>query len=769
MLQEYLYSFLENDRFDREHSYSERQLQEFFHQGRIGYETELWLWDGEHSRLAGTYESLFIRKRRFKERRLGIFGAKNSGKTAFLDCCTKYGKKTKDGSILINRSNQNKSSNEISIIEFSLLNNGMAWEIRTLDYSSNTNYWEQNYLELNFSEQAKKINDWFNECDALLLLIDSTRITDQTEGIRCFLDQLRRRSPDGNRIDKPITIIWTKSDLSDSSLETERKQEIQSIAETFGKPDTVETFFVSIFDPDSVIRPIHWSVRKTDEMMYEKVVRSDKKSKQKTLNEYKLLRDTWGINRGELGEKIAKHIAGLERELWRSGIYVLIGLAIISLSIFFVGRNLSGKRDFLDFLSVQEKIKHANKQDEVENILKQYRRFWTPKKFVVEIEQLASEKKQEISVRETERAFETATYSIEHAEAPEKIDTVINHFYKEAPASTKEQREMLTKLAAEKRRVLRFETALKNLRTEIEFSEDFAETKRLYDHFLETITFDVYPERAVLIEEIRTEREELIENERQGIAFLPATAFVEKVKRIDQQLKAFHKDDPQFKNLEEERTKIASDWERYDYEKFYHSVSKVRTAEDLKRVKEIADQYIFESEKRSSFRIASLNKENVENWLAWFDGLHQEHPFEIIISQIHIPKTFFATPDLKGKIIFSLQIGKSKSEIIVPQLDDVQKQSDTILLPLDLRCSVSNAVWDEKKRTKIILTVSEYREGWIYWGRPVARAVCQVSDSEYPFMEFCPMPDGIFTFSNDNAIITVITNCQNLTMPILTP
>jgi hypothetical protein len=33
-------------------------------------------------------------------------------------------------------------------------------------------------------------------------------------------------------------------------------------------------------------------------------------------------------------------------------------------------------------------------------------------------------------------------------------------------------------------------------------------------------------------------------------------------------------------------------------------------------------------------------------------------------------------------------------------------------------------------------------------------------------MEFCPMPDGIFVFSNDNATITATTNFQSLAMPI---
>ncbi|MDR0704891.1 MAG: GTPase domain-containing protein [Planctomycetaceae bacterium] len=762
MLREPLYSFLENDRFDREHSYNERELQEFFNQGRIGHATELWLWDGEHSRLAGTYESLFIRNRRFKERRLGIFGTKNSGKTALLDCCTKYGKKTKDGSILINRSTPNQLTRGISIVEFSLLNNGMAWEIRTLDYSG-----EPNYSQPNHSEQSEKINEWFTECDALLLLLDSTKIADQTEEIRHFLDQLRRRSPDGNRIDKPIAIIWTKIDLSDHFSETERKQEIQSIVETFGKQDAVETFFISIFDPDSVIRPIHWSVRTIDEMRYEKVVRSDLKSKRKILNEYKSLRDTWGINRGELGEKIAEHITVLEKELRRSDILgAIAGFVLIGFCIFLVGRDHSGKRNLSYFLSAKDNIKRAAKYEEVEIILKNYRGFWTPKKFVAEIEQLALEKKQELSVRETEIAFETAKYTIEHAETPEKIDTVINHFYEESPAPTKEQHEILTELAAEKHRILRFASALKHLRTEIEHSTDFAGTKRLYDRFLETITPDAYPEQTVLIEEIRAEREQMIEDERKGVMFLPATAFFEKVKRIDQQLKAFHKNDPQFKNLEEERTKIAADWERYDYEKFYRVVSQVRTVADLKKVKELADQYILETEKRSTLRINSLGKANVENWLTWFDGLRKEHSFELTVLQIRIPKTFFATPDLQGKLTISLQVGKLKSEITIPQLDEVQKQSDTILLPLDLRCSVDNAVWDEKKKTKIILTVSEYREGWLYWGRPVTRAICEVSGSEYPFMEFCPTPDGVFVFSHNNAIITVTTDSRNLAMPL---
>ncbi|MDR2115250.1 MAG: GTPase domain-containing protein [Planctomycetaceae bacterium] len=777
MLREPLYSFLENDRFNREHSYNEQQLREFFNQGRINHETELWLWDEEHSRLAGTYESLFIRNRRFKERRLGIFGAKNSGKTAFLDCCTKYGKKTKDGSILINRSNYNKLPHEISIVEFSLLNNGMAWEIRTLDYSgelndsqknySEQNYSEQDYSEQNYSEQAEKINEWFTECDALLLLLDSTKINDQTETIRRFLDQLRRRSPDGNRIDKPIAIIWTKSDLSDHSSEMKRKHEIQPIAETLAKQNAVATFFVSVSNPDSVIQPVYWSVRKIDEMMYEKVVRSGLRSKRKILNEYKSLRDIWGINRGELGEKITEQITKLEIKLWTNFIIATISLIVIVTVLFFVDRNVRvGKRDFLEFLSVQEKIKHANKREDVEVILNNYRGFWTPQKFITEIEQLASEKKQELSVRETEWAFETAKYSIEHAETSEKIDAVINRFYEEAAAPTKEQLDTLTELATAKYRILRFETALKNLRTVTEHSSDFAETKRSYDRFLETINAVDYPEQTAVIDTIRAEREQIIENERKGLAFLPATAFFEKVKRIDAQLKAFNKNDPQFKNLAEERTKIAADWEHYDFDKFYKSVSTIRTTKDLKEAKKLADQYILETEKRNSFQIASLGKKDVEDWLAWFDGLHREHPFELTVSQICIPKTFFATPELKGKIIVSLQIGKSKSEITIPQLDDIQKRSDPVLLSLNLRGSVDNAIWDDRKRTKIILTVSEYREGWFYLGRPVSRIVCEVSDSEYPFMEFCPMPDGVFVFSNDNTTITATTNFKNLAMPL---
>ncbi|MDR3199076.1 MAG: GTPase domain-containing protein [Planctomycetaceae bacterium] len=771
MLREPLYSFLENDRFNRENSYNEQQLREFFNQGRIGHETELWLWDGEHSRLAGTYESLFIRSRRFKERRLGIFGAKNSGKTALLDCCTKYGKKTKDGSILINRSNYNPSPQEISVIEFSLLNNGMAWEIRTLDYSCEPNYSEQNYTESirskpNHREQAEKINEWFTECDALLLLIDSTETNDQTENIRCFLDQLRRRSPDGNRIDKPVAIILTKSDLSEHVSERKRKQEIQSIVETFTGQDAAETFSVSIFDRDSVVRSILWSVQKIDEMKYEKVVRSGLRSKRKILNEYKSLRDIWGINRGELGEKIAEQIKELEKELRLNTVIVLIGFVIAGFVLFFAAKNsIGGKRDFLDFQSVRENIKRADKREEVEIIVNNYRGFWTPQKYLTEIEQLASEKKLELSARETEWAFETAKYTIEHAETPEKIDTVIHNFYEEAPAPTKEQLDTLTELAAEKHRILRFETALKNLRTETEHSADFAETKRSYDRFFETVTPSGYPERAAVIERVRAEWEQIIENERKGIAFLPATAFFEKMKRIDVQLKAFHKNDPQFKNLEEERTKIATDWERYDYEKFCQSVSKMRTVEDLKKAKEFADQYILETEKRNSFRIADSGKSEVENWLAWFDGLHREHPFELAVSQICIPKTFFATPELKGKIVVSIQVGKLKSETVIPQLDDIQKQSDPVLIPLDLRCLVDNAVWDEQKRTKIILTVSEYREGWFYFGRPVVRAVCEVSGSEYPFMEFCPMPDGVFVFSGGGATITVTTDFRSLAMP----
>jgi GTPase SAR1 family protein len=649
MLYEPQYSFLENNRFSRESSYTEKQLREFFNQGRIDRETELWLWDGSYSRLAGTYESLFIRNRRFKERRLGVFGAKNSGKTIFLDCCIKFGKNS-DETVPAESKGQG-----ISIVDFSLVYDGMAWEILTQDYPGEF--------------KTAKIDEWFDESDAVLLLIDGSESADQTENLRIFLDQLRRHSPDGNRINKPITVIWTKSDLYENP---NRRHEIRELIEIFVPPDWIKEFFVSAFQPEKMREPVFWTVRKIDEILYENIAQSSSIPKRKILNEYRKLRNVWGINYGEFGEKIDREIRKLEKEQKRRLILLaVIGNVVVFVLIFvaavFVRNNVKAA-DAERYRTALLNIEQAENRKAVETALEDYRnQFFSSKPYLEELENSAQNKIRILSVRYAESAFRAAKYAIEHAETPEKIDQIITQFRNEVSIHSPEQLDELVTFATTIRQSLQL--------------------------------------------------------------------------------------------------KFAVQWERSSYENFKRQASSAKTSDDLKKADDLAKEYLMDAEKRAALGLTNHRKPDVEAWREWFDRLKQEHPREIVIKTIDIPKSFFKGKNLEGKITILLQIGKTKAEISIPQLDEKQKSSDPIRFSFDLICSVDNAVWDKQKSTKISLTILEYLKGWRYWGGAASKAVCEVAGSEYPYIEFCPKPNGVFTFQADQLTIIVTTDPKCLNMP----
>jgi hypothetical protein len=494
------------------------------------------------------------------------------------------------------------------------------------------------------------------------LLIDGTATTNFIEEMREFLDQLRRNSSDGNRIDKPIAIVWTKSDLYEIP---NQQQDIRDLVETFVNREFVESFCVSIFKPGQIIEPIYWSVRKIDEMKVKNATRLT--SKQELLNEYRNLRDVWGINRGELGKEIEKARTKLESEFRRRtvifwvNVHVIIFVSLIFSAIFV--RIYSSEQDERNFRSALQKIELAERPQEVESILEQYRKtFFSTKNHLENLHHSAQIQTQKISVRKSESAFRTATYTILNADSQEKIEAAIEKFRRETTFNTTEQLDKLTALATERRKSIQFQVALS--------------------------------------------------------------------------------------------------WEQNSYEKFRKQADSGRTAGDLKNAAEFAKQYLVDTEKRAAFGLSNTRQAEVEKWLEWFEGLKSEHSLTLTIKTIEVQKSFFKAKNLEGKIIVTLQIGETKTDISIPQLDETQKNSDSIRLNLDLKGSVENAVWDEKKQTKITLTVAEYLDRWRYFGYPVAKAVCEVSDSEYPYIEFNPMPDGIFVFTKEDSFFKVKSECQ---------
>lgn len=765
MTEEPRYSILENNRFSREKSYDEKRLLELFLRGELSRDTELWSWDADNPRLAGTLESVVIRKRRFKERRIGLFGTAGCGKASFLACCTGHGKPFDDGSVIVFHGEGGKSGDEISVVDFSLIRDGAAWEIRTVD-------------AFNGREPSGPLELWLNECDALLMIVDGEAFFDAAEGdtarleeqvgaLRQFLDRLRRKSSNGNRIEKPIAVVVSKADLVGyPDVSHPISQKLLSVLREFS--DRVACFSVSVLDgardaPYRVAEPWCWAVREVDRIRIESTPR--------TLSAFRELRDLWGINSGEAGREVETEISRLERlqRKRRRKRRLFVGLLILLVlgGVAWIAMNSLEKRDFLQFQEAKAAIRSARFREDVESALKQYRKSrLLPTKFVAELESLAGEKIAELGIGRAEIVFRTTRYTIVHAETPKKIDDALESFRIETVGYGDNYVEELEGLATKRRRELRFRFAWEKWKYDLEQAENFGRSKRVHDVFLENFTEDEYPEFADRIQEVRASLDQLILAEREGIQFLPPTAFYEKIVRIDEQIKAFGAGDPRRKPLEEDRKKIVEQWETTDYQAFRRIAVTARSADDLRLADEQAEHYFQQSARRTALRIPSRFENEVKAWKTWFDGLKEKHIVELSVTAILIPRSFFEARERGSKIVFTLKAGPTVVEytVVGPDLSD----ENPMRFEPNLRCRVENAVWDENKGTEISLIIAEPPEGWRSWVFSGRKVLHKTGASEYPYIEFCPRPEGKFSFSVDeNTVVEVETDPRATAMPEL--
>lgn len=718
------YYLVKDGRIDTKNALDRGDLLQRLDQGELGRDDLVS--DCKEQRRVGDIEFLFPKH----QRRIGLYGLHGSGKTSFLACCTRYGKPFENGSLIIpvaqlrNHSNAVDGSSilkevwarlsdpaaptgpshteDVRFVDFSLAHSGDSWHIRTIDYDG----------DLLLSGSSSVVEGWLRNCDAILILIDTL----QPEQLHRFLLSVRVGMEKHPSHDKPIAVVLSQSDrTAEKGKETE-------LSETL-RPFRLSTriFSVSVFGrhdperpdrpdaagpcPNGVAEPVLWLVRECDRILFDSLRKrlgdiaaaplGDEKHDLRTLRtlrvSYQREKGLWsgGMDRlidGRLEELDRREEPILRRNRWIRNVLVPVLLAIVCVPLLLLLMTLFGQDDATRYRAAVDRIDKAMAPETVDEALRWYRNAWWggPHRFE---------------------------------------DSLEDH-------------------AGKQRRRLRWERDRKDLETGLRYALNFEETKRLYDDFLEDHPAEEYPDQAASIREIETELAQVVDEERRGIQFLPQDAFAQKIERIDRHLKAFTRNDPMRAEFLEDRRRIAEDWDRHDYHRLALLTRSVRSGKDLFEAARAAESYLDNCVRREQLRVESRYRKNVLAWKEWYENLKKEHDLVFHLKTVMIPRSFLQDPRQQSELTVSVQFGTVKKSVKLGRPAEFAAQADPIRLEPEIRIAIPGAVLVEgKKKLSARLTVTE-SWGWVGGGR----AVCVVSDSPYPYLDFAPPPDGIFVF-----------------------
>lgn len=330
-----------------------------------------------------------------KLRRLGIYGARDTGKTCYLACL--YGARTEDNAAVtfatdasldhlkacwktLQRS-EVPSATALGIpseLDLHLQAEGLAWEIPTRDYAGSL----VQRSETGVPELKQEVKEWLASCHAILLFINTDAaeeaVRDRLDELNLLVAELKRHSRDGNTIGRPLALLLTKWDRQgeiSADPETERRRALEylnsrpalkQIGETLRNcGDRVELFPLSAFGssrdgnnppiggprPIGLLAPLVWAVQKADELLLARARREAvecagshrfwwQRHYRRAVAYYRKLQTEHGIDKGPIHDKARQELENWQNLLWKrcawvslSALAVLMGVVLIGLSI----------------------------------------------------------------------------------------------------------------------------------------------------------------------------------------------------------------------------------------------------------------------------------------------------------------------------------------------------------------------------------------------------------------------------------------------------
>ncbi len=640
-------------------------------------------------------------------RRIGIHGARGTGKTCYLACL--YGQRAAEAAAVtfcddesidhlkaawgVLERGEVPDATALTLpteLRLAVHSGGLGWSASTRDYAGTL----VQRSDTGVPELKEEVREWLASCHAVLLFLNievrddarDSAVRERHDELDLLLTHLRKLSPDGNTIGRPLALLLTKWDVQGAVSGDEGQEKRRAMEYLRGRPalrqiadglkncgDRVEVFPVSAFGahrhgnkpPDGGPRPfgLHaplvWALEKADEMLFERARREAdrcagphrrwwERRYGRAVRAYRELIEGLGVNKGPITEKARQELKGLETR--RNRRWALLSGAVLSLTAVLVLCGLYWQ-DALEYDRTRNCLADVTRAPEtVKHDCDLYAGSWNPFAHVLGHSGEIKEKEKAYREGREEQEFtgleDFCKRNGEGREAGE-CDEKCEEFLRRWPGSTHASGVMVWKAehharAVAYQRELDFDReyhALEEMR--LKLGDNYEKFAAECEGFLKRFPKNQYGSRGATFDKVERMREsckaageekewaEVVNYERQNPKNFDAI-----IKRAEAYYNKPGREDRQKKTALDtiELTKVR--WDRSEYEKVRAASQAAQAAGDFDSVsaaENMARQYL------SSTHPIKRCQTEVRQWVNWVEGLKAGQDYYFTIKSVYIP------------------------------------------------------------------------------------------------------------------------------------
>lgn len=638
-----------------------------------------------------------------KLRKIGIHGARGTGKTCFLGCL--YGKRsTEHAAVTFSDDNSINRLKDVwtvlkqtdrpmdataltrpAELHMGIQVDGIGWDISTCDYAGALVQRDDRGMP----ELKEKVKKWLKSCHGILLFInidartdvDDSVIKDRHDELDLLLTELKRLSPTGNTISRPLALLLTKWDVqgkisNDIERERERAKEylrsrpaLKQIADTLeNSGDRVELFPVSAFGanrngntppaggprPFGLHEPLAWIVQKIDEVLLERAKRKAEdlagvakylwnRRYGKAAQCFDDLIQKEGVNKGPVYEVARQESANLWRKHFKKVVVVITLSLLVGFGAAFGALYWHAKSMFEKTQAIL--ADHSVKPEQVKQQCEDYFAGWNPlSSWFGHEKSIADEWKKYQEQRETQEYEELKEFrgrnnspaQARHCVSQEDLFLTrwpsssyraeVEGWQKEDSARAKEH-DVHTQLETE------YWTLLENLS---KTGADYSVQMELCDGFLKKFPRTKFANGQTWITDIQARRDN-IEKAKHEQEWAKVVNFEQQhPQNFDQILEHgrdyLNKPAARYHKEAKElifRTEIR--WDKREYDNVRTAVKEATDTNSIEAAVGAARRYLGGTHPRKRC------ENEVKTWLRWFEGFNERKDYYIIVRKLSIP------------------------------------------------------------------------------------------------------------------------------------
>jgi hypothetical protein len=637
-----------------------------------------------------------------KLRHLGIHGARGTGKTCYLACL--YGQRATEQAAVafsddhsidhllaawkVLERGEVPDATALTLpteVHMGLHSDGLAWNVTTRDYAGAL----VQRSETGVPELKEEVKQWLGSCHAILLFVNidaradarDSAIKERHDELDLLITELKKLSPDGNMIGRPLALLLTKWDAQgepshDPARERQRAMQylqsrpaLKQIADALQNcGDRVGVFPVSAFGshregnkpplsgprPVGLHDPLVWAVQKADEMLLERAKRDAERiggprlwwwqrRYSSAVRCFRSLVEEQGVNKGPTYEKARE-----ELQAWRTKLYKQRALKGVAALVAVLALITSGLLlyDKWGHQSALAKLADAGAlPGDVRDECEHYLAYWNPvARWTGHREDIDRRWQDYRESREEQEYAALDAYRRENSadEGAGKCCDRAKDFRARWPGSSHAP----TVEGWERDDRARFEQHQANIRLESEYQglrktlgrlgNKYAECVAECDGFLQRFPRAQYPKMVSRIDDVRKERagfekarddrdwEEVINYKQQN-----PQNFDEIIHRAKEY--ANKPAAPYRTEAQELITSTEIGWDSAEYNKVLHATGGAENAASIVAAEAAARWYMKSNHPRKR------GEEAVKRWLAWVEGFRDEKDYYFTIKSLYIP------------------------------------------------------------------------------------------------------------------------------------